>query len=223
MIGFKDLKLIIQKCCTAALSETTDINARIRFVLDVKRLEAILGAKTNLHVMAYTEQMFSEVPTIDQLQMISEYVHEKKDISYIYNGSTQAINFLLYCLPEDQESAFIDQTTGEELPPEAIYDRLNGEIVDIDLVTTLISEFPCYRVLVVRGFNKRKDKFEYTTRFRSNHNMMCYIKDLKDSGKFDANLSKSIISSDDDFVDLEPVNVNAVVSPAVSDSETPIV
>ena len=52
------------------------------------------------------------------------------------------------------------------------------------MITGICINYPIYRTLIIRKFNKKRDKFEYSIYFRSNYNMITYIKSLKENGEF---------------------------------------
>lgn len=180
MIDFKELKLVIQK---ASIVDKTDISSRFHFSIDVEKLEQLLAANnTDLHVIAGTKNIVSKVPGIEDIQFISEYITKKEQFSYIFNGSTNVASLILYC---DMNGTFKIGTESEEIDKDVLFNKLNNEEdIDIGIVNTLVSETPIYRALIIRKFNVKEDKFDYSIFFRSNRNMINYIKELKEEGSF---------------------------------------
>jgi hypothetical protein len=179
MIDFKELKVLIQK---ASSVDKTDISSRFKFSVDVEKLEQLLNQKSDLHVIAGTQLVESRIPDFEDVQLVSEYVYKKEHFASIFNGSSQIATFLLYC---DMNGSFSVGTDSETFTSGDIYAKLNTEDIDMDIMNVIVSDTPIYRVLVVRRFNTKEDKFDYAIFFRSNRNMINYIKDLKEDGKFD--------------------------------------
>lgn len=181
MIDFKDLKQTIQKACKS--EQSTDINERFKFSINTYKLEKILNQKSDLHVIGFKEEIVSHIPTVEELQLITEYAHKKDEIETIYDGFTQVITFLLYC-DKNGELGFANED-GSAIDNKEIFDQLNKpELINKELLTGISINYPIYRTLIIRRFNKRKDKFEYSIYFRSNYNMITYIKSLKENGQF---------------------------------------
>lgn len=174
MIGFKSLKHLILKSCNSNNS-SENINDMIHFTIDCKKLESILAQHTDLHVMAFSNCLESKTPDVRDLQLITEYVKNKEEVDMIYDGKTQVCFFMLYCTKEG--SLAVEAMTDHG------YSKVNEEL-DEKLIETIASGYPVYRAMIIRRFNE--DKFNYSIYFRSNYQMICYIKDLKDQGKFDA-------------------------------------
>ena len=170
MIEFKDLKQLISKACSTEQSED-DINKRFKFSINFEKLEKILNQKgTDLSVIAPVSSVCSWVPGIDEILTISEYTKNKSDIEFIFDGNTEIMEFLLY-----------STKNGAMKVPEV---PVKKDIVSVSeekkSIIDIMMDFPVYRTLIARKFDKRNDKFEYAIYFRSNYNMIMYIKDLKE-------------------------------------------
>lgn len=187
MIGFKDLKSIIVRNCRTLDDKNSsgDINSRFNFVINVDRLEKALSNKSDLHVVAFTNSIVSRVPKIDELQLISEYVHKREEINTIFDGKTQIATFMFYCDMEGSMS-IENNDTKTSYSSKELSDMINCEEPDKDTATVIATEFPMYRAMVVRRFDKRKDKFVYSIYFRSSYSMITYINSLKEHGQFEA-------------------------------------
>ena len=186
MIGFKDLKAIIVRNCRTLDDKngTGDINNRFNFVINVDRLEKALSNKSDLHVVAFTKNIVSRVPHINELQLISEYVHKKEEINTIFDGNTQIATFMFYC---DMNNQLHIGEKDNTFTAKEICDAINrDENPDKEIATIIADSYPMYRAMVVRRFDKRKDKFVYSIYFRSSYSMITYINSLKAQGAFDA-------------------------------------
>ena len=189
MIGFKDLKSIIVRNCRTLDDKNSagDINSRFNFFINVDRLEKALSNKSDLHIVAFTGTIVSRVPKIHELQFISEYVHKREEINTIFDGKTQIATFMFYCDMEGTQN--IDGSVlnkDNALSPKEISDAINRDEPNKNIATILATEFPMYRAMVVRRFDKRKDKFVYSIYFRSSYSMITYINSLKEQGQFEA-------------------------------------
>ena len=186
MIRFKDLKTIIVRNCRTLdnKNDPSDINNRFNFTINVERLEKGLNAKSNLHVLAFGQNIVSRIPDMNDLQLISEYMQYKnKDIRTIFDGKSQIATFMLYLsdieMEEDKKSDI------EAMSSKQILDAVNNDDPDRSVVFKLLEDYPIYRTVVVRFFDKKKDKFVYSIYFRSNYNMISYINSLKHEGEFE--------------------------------------
>lgn len=186
MLEFRDIKLIIKRACRATNPQSTNINDKFAFTVNAERLENGLREKSDLHVIALEPTVESFVPDVDDIQLVSEYIHKKEEYNDIFNGSTQIAFMMLY---SDQEGSMrptkiesmtvsAEEEDPQPIPDDELFKALNEE-VDPELVKFIISEYPIYRIMIVRRFNWKKDKFEYSVYFRSNFNMITYIKELK--------------------------------------------
>jgi hypothetical protein len=185
MIGFKDLKALIVRSCRTVddRSKLSNINDRFNFIINIDKLEKLLNSKSDLHVAAFAPIILSRVPDIEEIQLVSEYVHKKEEINTIFDGNTRIATFMLYC---DMEGKIhIDGDDMTALTSKQIYDAINADEPIKDLALLIAEEFPVYRTMVVRRFDKRKDKFVYSIYFRSSYSMITYINELKSNGMFD--------------------------------------
>ena len=192
MIGFKDLKSIIVRSSrtTDDKNKSSDINNKFNFVINVDKLEKALNNKCDLHVVAFSKFIESRVPDINELQLISEYVHKKEEINTIFDGKTQIATFMFYCDMDGQLHIGEKENT---YTAKEISDAINTDNnPDKDIATIIASEFPMYRAMVVRRFDNRKDKFVYSIYFRSSYSMITYINSLKAEGSFNSSEEKNI-------------------------------
>lgn len=185
MIDFKELKHLIIKTCKS--DHTEDINSRFSFSIESAKLEQSLS-NTDLHVIGFTKEVVSRVPTYDDLQLIEEYIPKyKKDLlEEVYDGNSQILTLTLYCT-KDGELELRDQNNNP-IDKEDLFTKLNGSEDELDrnTILSIIENYPIYRTLIIRKFNNRKDRFDYSIYFRSNYNMIDYIKELKETGLFES-------------------------------------
>ena len=208
MLEFKDIKQVIKRACRAINFQSSNINDKFGFTISAERVENGLKEKSDLHVIALAEITESFVPEVDDMQLISEYIHKREEFNDIFNGSTQVAFLMLY---SDQEGTMrpTSNVEGEEpqpIPDDELFNSLNVE-VDPDLVKFIVTEYPVYRVMIVRRFNWKKDKFEYSVYFRSNFNMITYIKELKNADKEETSeeieIAEEETQPEGDSVDIE--------------------
>ena len=168
MIDFTDLKQVIKNSCkTRETGE--DFNNHFKFYINFEKLERILTQKkSDLHVIVPVSRDESWIPSIDEIQNISEYIKTDTDAKHIFDGKSEIFEFILFSTKNDELST-------EELGAEEDTKHIK------DAITNLVMNFPVYRTLIVRRFDTRKDKFEYVIYFRSNYNMISYIKELNSS------------------------------------------
>lgn len=175
MVDFKELKTIIKKACVV---DKTNLDSRLSFSVDVDKLESFLR-KENLHVMAFADQLVSFIPDPSDLQLIGEYIYRKEIINGVMDGYSQIVTFIIY----NDDSLTTEEQINEN------YQLLNNNGlengIDVKLASKIVSENPIYRVLVVRRFNNKEDKFDYNIYFRSNRTMINYINSLKEEGTFE--------------------------------------
>lgn len=181
----QNLTIYIKKCCTAF--NTEEVSDRYKFALDAFKLDNMLKQKkTNLHVIAFNKSLESKIPTIEDIQMISEYVHEPKLYKKIFDGKSEFISFMLFSTynQDGPISLEYENEDGDQcvMTDKDIFVSCNTE-VDNDFIVNISKDLPCYRVLVVRTFNTELDKFEYKVNIRSNYSMVTFQKSNKEENK----------------------------------------
>lgn len=178
----QNLTMYIKKCCSTLDSE--EVLDRYKFVLDSLKLDNMLKQKkTNLHVVAYNKSLESRVPTIEDLQMISEYIHDSKLLKKVYDGKSEFISFMMFSTYNENGEITLgiinDNNEEVVMTDKDIFASCNTE-VDNNMVINISKDLPCYRVVVVRIFTAEHDKFEYKVSIRSNYNMVTYQKSQKE-------------------------------------------
>jgi len=183
----KSLASMIKKCCVSVDNES--LNDLYSFSLDVDKLKNILKTKgTNLHVIALNKTLESRPVQLEDVQFITEYVHDEKMFNTIFDGKSHMIQFMLFS--SENESGHIDFLENSEegenpivISDKEIYNKCNID-VDETLVKNICRDLPCYRIIVTRSFikgfmdkvNGPTDKFEYNVNIRSNFQMVSYQK-----------------------------------------------
>lgn len=173
MLKFTEIKKVISNCC-----RSNNQGNIFNFSIDYKKLESEL-TKNNLHVLAFAEQGNSEPLYLDSIQLVSEYIKHPKEFDAIYNGQSEYLKFMLYVA---SDNSFFD-VDGNPVSNEKMFEYLNSGYSD-SAIFSIIKNLPIYRVIVVRKFNPKKEKFDYVIYFRSNNEMITYIKGLKEEGDF---------------------------------------
>lgn len=178
MIDFKELKVLIQKASTASKTNLSDM---FSFEIDTEKLEEALNKKSDLHVLRFTENVKSALPSTTEYSLISEYIYKKEAFDGIYDGQSQVASFIIYC----------DKEGSVEIPgltPETAKDFYSLDYKkQIEIANYIMAELPVYRTLVIRRFNIKEEKFDYLIYFRSNRVMINYIKNLREVGQFESN------------------------------------
>lgn len=175
MLNFREIKSLIVKNCRVV--DNTSIDNRFGFTIDASKFEKSLNEKSDLHLISFAPVIESRVPNITEIQSLSEYIHKKIEIDTVFDGATNIATFMLYC---DKEGACkLNDAEGNPYTSQQIFDILNSDQeTDKQIAKDIVETFPVYRVLVIKRFNRRTEKFIYSIYFRSNYNMITYIKTL---------------------------------------------
>lgn len=190
MIEFRYLKKIIIKSCKTESVE--DLNNVYKFSINIEKLQDLLNkagaglkvVETNNWVLQDIGVFKSFIPTVDDIQLITEYIQKKNELEEIFNGRTEIAQFMMY-IPEDENNGKSDSVT----------ELQESSNIDNSVISKMIGELsmrPVYRVLVIHKFNKKREMFEYSIYFRSNNIMMEYINNMKVTGE------EFITASDDE-------------------------
>ena len=191
MNSLQNITYVIKKCCTVE-ENIVDYTDRYKFRLDVSKLENMLKQKkTNLHVLAFDKFLQSKLVGIEDIQLVSEYMHDE-DLLELTIGESSNTNFVQFMIfsTENQDGKIDIRITDTEKNNDVIIEEkelfgmvngINGHELDRALVTNIIKQLPCYRVIVTRIFNTSEDRFEYRVYIRSNFNMVTYYKSVKEA------------------------------------------
>src|SRR5574344_283001 len=163
MISFKELKVLITKCCK--VESKSDLSERFSFEIDFANMEQRLQeADPNLHVLAFYEKAKSYVPNMMDVQLISEYLHKPEEIKMVFNGNSEVYPFMIFSIVGEsgKEMKLVDKN-GKAIASEDIFKLCNGSAdeIDFELVKTIVEKLPIYQVLAIRTFVKKQDKFDY--------------------------------------------------------------
>jgi len=190
--SLKSLTYMIKKCCTSADNES--LNDLYAFSLDVEKLKNILKQKgTNLHVIALNRTLESRPVQLEDVQFITEYVHDGRMYDTIFDGKSHIVQFMLFSSEDENgDINFIVNTENENEDPivlsdKELYNKCNIN-VDETFVKNICRDLPCYRIIVTRSFIKGfmdkndgpTDKFEYKVNIRSNFRMVGFQKFAKE-------------------------------------------
>lgn len=181
----QDLTSMIRKCCY----RPEEAESRFQFEIDFVKLENILKQKgTNLHVLGFNRISQSKPVTIQDTQFISEYIKNRGVFEAALSGDSEIVSFMLFSTVNengDIRPKFCDED-GEkvDIPDKDLFAMCNepGKIVD-DLVKVIVNEQPVYRVIVVRLFSDRNDRYDYNVNIRSNYQMIQYQRFLRNGGE----------------------------------------
>ena len=174
---------LIKKCCIAEKAD--DLSARYSFHIDLVQLNNMLKQKkTNLHVMAFDRIKNSFVPGIEDIQLLSEYLHDKNMFKSTFDGKSQVATFMLYSTVNEngeislmytKEDGSVDKYSEKDL----FSFCNNPDSLDTSIITSIANNMPMYRVIVIRYFNETNEKFDYKVNIRSNFDMVTFQKSIK--------------------------------------------
>ena len=181
MIEFKYLKKIIIKSCKTESVE--DLNNVYKFSISIQKLQELLDkVNAGLKVVETSNWVLEDIgvfksytPTVNDIQLITEYVQKKSELEEIFNGRTEVAQFMMY-VPQAENN-------GNQDPVSALQESSD---IDNSVISKIIGELsmrPVYRALVIHKFNKKREMFEYSIYFRSNNIMMEYINNMKTTGE----------------------------------------
>lgn len=181
----QSLTYLIKKSCI--VNNSSDPADRYSFTIDVNKLESLLKQKnTNLHALAFDKVLNSRILDINDLQLVSEYIHDPKIFNNSFNGKSEFVSFMLYSTVNgDGEIPFIqteDDGTQTQISNETLFKYCNDpEEINKEFITSILSEIPCYRIIVIRMYNYSEDRFEYKVNIRSNYEMVTFQKINKEN------------------------------------------
>ena len=186
MVLFNTLKPIISAACKISNFDSKDIEDRYKFELNLKQLEENINkADSTFHILAVipddgeatdADILHSKSLTYEDITNIMEYIHKPKEIESFVTDKVNYVEFMIYCTDiknEEYKINVLKHIINDDGSTEHLA-YVYGYEVD-PLVTNIISHFPIYKVLVMRKFNFKKDKFIYNIVFRSNYEMIEYV------------------------------------------------
>jgi hypothetical protein len=176
-----DLTQIARKCC----NRPENAESKYEFSMDFRKLEnMLLQKKLDLHVIGYNKEAKSKPVTIEDIQFISEYIKNPNVFNAIFAGDAQIVSFMLFSTV-DTEGEVRPKYTDDEgnivpIPDKDLFSMCNDpEQLNVDLIKVIATENPIYRVIVVRIFSEKNDRYEYNVNIRSNWRMVEYQRSLK--------------------------------------------
>ena len=187
-ISFSDLRTCILKSCS---TNVDSVDGPYSFTIDMKKLDGILKEHgSNLFALGFKPVIESRVPSYEDIQLISEYTRDEKEIDNTFNGKVQVCEFMVF-LKENFDGP-IDINYGEDNQPltnAEIYTFCNDEL-DKEIILGIIKNLPVYKILVIKEFNKSIDNFRYNIFIRSNYQMVSYYKAMVDNGMIEEKKNK---------------------------------
>ena len=97
----------------------------------------------------------------------------------LLKGNLQIIILNLY---SDKEGTYKIKEFGNVLDEQEVFDRLNDpDKIDRKLIARLVTDLPCYRILITKRFVEKGDKLTYSTRIRYNKAMVNAYNELHSS------------------------------------------
>lgn len=173
-LSFKDIKFIIGKCCSVINSD--DISDRYKFSVNLEKMDNIFRQKDfDLRVLGFARKKESRVPSYEDIQLISEYMRQPNDIANTFNGKTQICEFMILCKSNIDGPVDVIDEDGNVVSDKELFNFCNVNLKK-DVILDVIKRLPVYKILVVRNFDYKTDKFDYKIYIRTNYEMVNYYK-----------------------------------------------
>ena len=180
ILSFSDLRMVISKACIARPSE--DISDKYGFSINIEKLENCLKSTKNkcaLHVMAFKPVVESRIPTIDDLQLISEYTRKDEELDTIFDGKVEIVELMIYHKGNIQGSIDINKEDGSVYTDAELFKACNNpELLDTNIIYGIMKNLPVYKIIVIRVFED--DSYKYKIFIRSNYEMVSFHKSLQE-------------------------------------------
>lgn len=175
MINLVDLRNIIHPFCKPVKNSDNVFS----FEIDSEKLEEELKKETDLHVIGMDRVIQSRVPTLDDVPILSEFVFNRSVMEELLKGNVQIIILNLY---SDKDGTYKIKEFGNVLDEQEVFERLNDpDKIDRKLIARLVTDLPCYRILITKRFVEKGDKLTYSTRIRYNKAMVNAYNELHSS------------------------------------------
>ena len=178
-----DLTQITRKCCNRA----ENAESKYEFSIDFRKLEnMLLQKKLDLHVIGYNKEVKSRPVTIEDIQFISEYIKNPNVFNSIFAGDAQIISFMMFSTVgidgDNRPKCVDDEGNVVPIPDKDLFNMCNDpEQINKDLIKVIATDNSIYRVIVVRIFSEKNDRYEYNVNIRSNWRMVEYQRSLKNT------------------------------------------
>lgn len=180
ILSFSDLRMVITKACTARPSD--DISNKYGFSINIEKLENCLKNTKNkceLHVMAFKPVIESRIPSVEDLQLISEYTRKETELDTIFNGKVEIAELMIYHKGNIQGSIDINKEDGSAYTDAELYKACNDpEGLDTNIIYGIMKHLPVYKIIIIRVFDD--DSYKYKIFIRSNYEMVSFHKSLQE-------------------------------------------
>lgn len=177
MVTLVELRNVIHPFCKPIKNSDNVFS----FEIDSAKLEEELKKTTDLHVIGMDQVIQSRVPTLDDVPILSEFVFNRTVMEELLKGNVQIIILNLY---SDKDGTYKIKEFGKVLDEEDVFERLNNpEKIDRKLIARLVTDLPCYRILITKRFVEKGDKLTYSTRIRYNKAMATTYSNLHSEDK----------------------------------------
>lgn len=184
MFTLTDLTTMIRKCCSRP-EAATSTTSRYQFEIDFAKLENMLKQKkTNLHTIGMNKIVLSRpIDIVNDAQFISEYITNRNVLQASLSDGTEIVQFMMFSTETENGTLRPKYEDGEgnivDIQDKELFSMLNDpEQVSEDLIKEIIMNYPVYRVIVVRLFNEKNDRYDYNVNIRSNYHMISYMRNL---------------------------------------------
>ena len=179
--SLSDLTQITRKCC----NRPENSESKYDFSIDFRKLENMLSQKKmDLHVIGYNKEAKSRPVTINDVQFISEYIKNGNVFNAVFSGDAQIVSFMLFSTVDaegDNHPRYSDDEGNlVPIPDKDLFTMCNDpEHLNNDLIKLTAINNPIYRIIVIRIFSEKNDRFEYNVNIRSNWRMVDYQRYLR--------------------------------------------
>lgn len=179
-----DLTTMTRKCCSRP-EGATSTTSRYQFEMDFVKLENMLKQKkTNLHVIGLDKVVLSRpIDIAKDAQFISEYIKNKSILDASLTEGAEIIQFMLFSTENEKGTMrpkYIDEEgNAVDISDKELFTMCNEpDQINENLIKCIVTEHPVYRIIVVRLFNEKNDRYDYNVNIRSNYQMISYMKNL---------------------------------------------
>ena len=190
-LSFWELRDAISKSCTC-VTNNSDVSDRFGFSINIDKLEQIFrDKKSSCYSLAFAKELKSRVPSVNDIQLISEYMRDPEELALTFNGEVQVCELLVFSTETLEGTIEPPHPNKDVLTNEDIFKGCNDpEFLDIDMIYDIVINFPMYKVLVTRIFDYEKDSYDYNIYIRSNYQMVTYYKAIQEMKEKKSNKKK---------------------------------
>jgi len=184
-----DLTTMTRKCCSRP-EGATSTTSRYQFEMDFVKLENMLKQKkTNLHVIGLDKVVLSRpIDVVKDAQFISEYIKNKSILEASLAEGAEMIQFMLFSTENEKGTMrpkyIDDEGNAVDISDKELFTMCNEpDQINENLIRCIVTEHPVYRIIVVRLFNEKNDRYDYNVNIRSNYPMISYMKSPAANGE----------------------------------------